>query len=137
MEFSMYSNKAQTFLDLAGSILDARAATAQGDRERVHHVLGECGSNPRHALLRRAAPNGFYPVRESLGSATAAETDRLISRSQCFAPTGTIPSESPVAVWTFEEFRRQKRENRQPEWVQQNLQLPGRCADMPLEIGDL
>src|SRR5262249_20185442 len=34
-EFSMYSNKAQTFLDLAENILDARIAAAKGGNEQA------------------------------------------------------------------------------------------------------
>jgi len=35
VEFSFYFNKAQSFLDLAGNILDARIAAAKGDHTQA------------------------------------------------------------------------------------------------------
>jgi hypothetical protein len=35
IEFSMFSNQAHVFLDLAANVLDARIATAHADRERA------------------------------------------------------------------------------------------------------
>jgi len=66
----MYSNKAGTFLDLATSIMDARLAAAQNDLEKRHQKTGKNAvSRPRTRSTTASPPNGFYPVRESLGSA--------------------------------------------------------------------
>jgi hypothetical protein len=67
-EFSMYSNKARTFMDPAANILDARIAAAHSDRARAveywkHAVQIE------DSLYYREPPEWFYPVRESLGAA--------------------------------------------------------------------
>jgi len=103
MEFSMYSNKAQTFLDLAGSILDARLATAQGDRERAI-TYWENAVRIQDTLYYGEPPEWFYPVRESLGSALLLN-GQADQAKQCFAPTWNNTLGIPVAVWTFEEFR--------------------------------
>jgi len=55
-------------LDLAASILDARLATAQGDRERAI-TYWENAVRIQDTLYYGEPPEWFYPVRESLGSA--------------------------------------------------------------------
>lgn len=58
MEFSMYSNKAVAFLDLAANILDARIATAHADRERAI----EYWKNAVQIQDRLYYPVQFWPV---------------------------------------------------------------------------
>src|SRR6202011_1359902 len=67
-EFSFYSNKAQTFLDLAEKILDARIAGAKDDNERAIKDW-ENAVEIEDGLNYGEPPEWFYPVRESLGSA--------------------------------------------------------------------
>ncbi len=67
-EFSFFSNKAQTFLDLAASILDARITEIRGD----HKGAIEYWKNAvqiQDRLYYGEPPEWFYPVRESLGAA--------------------------------------------------------------------
>jgi hypothetical protein len=67
-EFSFYSNKAQTFLNLASNILDARIAEAHRD----HKSAIEFWRNAvqiEDTLYYGEPPEWFYPVRESLGAA--------------------------------------------------------------------
>jgi len=67
-EFSMYSNKAQTFLDLAANVLDARMSAAHSDRARaIEYWKNEV--QIQDGLYYGEPPEWFYPVRESLGSA--------------------------------------------------------------------
>jgi tetratricopeptide (TPR) repeat protein len=67
-EFSFYSNKAQAFLDLAGSVLDARIAAAKGDHDLAIKYW-EKGVEIEDELYYGEPPEWFYPVRESLGAA--------------------------------------------------------------------
>src|ERR1700690_2734445 len=67
-EFSFYSNKAQTFLDLAASILDARIAAAHADKERAIEYWKNA-VQIQDRLYYGEPPEWFYPVRESLGAA--------------------------------------------------------------------
>ena len=66
--FSFYFNKAQSFLDLAGNILDARIAAAKGDHtQAISHW--EKAVEVQDELYYGEPPEWFYPVRESLGAA--------------------------------------------------------------------
>jgi tetratricopeptide (TPR) repeat protein len=68
VEFSFYFNKAQSFLDLAENILDARIAAANGDHTRAISYW-EKAVEVQDKLYYGEPPEWFYPVRESLGSA--------------------------------------------------------------------
>ena len=66
--FSFFFNKAQTFLDLAENILDARITAAKGDHERaIKHW--EMAVEIEDSLNYGEPPEWFYPVRESLAPA--------------------------------------------------------------------
>jgi hypothetical protein len=58
LEFSFYSNKAQTFLGLAANILDARIATAQADPERAIKYW-EKAVEIRTSFIMASRLNGF------------------------------------------------------------------------------
>ena len=61
-EFSTYSNRAQTFLDLGLAILDARIATARGKAEEsLNHW--ERAVEIEDKLYYGEPPEWFYPVR--------------------------------------------------------------------------
>lgn len=66
LEFSFYSNKAKTFLDLAAAILDARIANAKGDHDQAIKSW-ERAVEIEDGLYYGEPPEWFYPVRESLG----------------------------------------------------------------------
>jgi len=68
VEFSFYFNKAQSFLDLAENILDARIAAAKGDHTQAISYW-EKAVEVQDKLYYGEPPEWFYPVRESLGSA--------------------------------------------------------------------
>jgi tetratricopeptide (TPR) repeat protein len=67
-EFSTFSNKARTFLEVAENVLDARIAAAKGDHERAINYW-EKGVEIEDKLYYGEPPEWFYPVRESLGAA--------------------------------------------------------------------
>ena len=68
VEFSFYFNKAQSFLDLAENILDARIAAAKGDHAQAISFWAKA-VEVQDKLYYGEPPEWFYPVRESLGSA--------------------------------------------------------------------
>ena len=68
VEFSFYFNKAQSFLDLAENILDARIAAAKGDHADAV-TYWEGAVQVQDKLYYGEPPEWFYPVRESLGAA--------------------------------------------------------------------
>ncbi len=92
LEFSFYSNKAQTFLDLAAAILDARIAAAKGEHEQaIEHW--EKAVEIEDRLYYGEPPEWFYPVRESLGAALLL-TSKLHGRKPCFEPTSNSTLET-------------------------------------------
>jgi tetratricopeptide (TPR) repeat protein len=68
VEFSFYFNKAQSFLDLAENILDARIAAAKRDHTQAISYWGKA-VEVQDKLYYGEPPEWFYPVRESLGGA--------------------------------------------------------------------
>lgn len=68
VEYSFYFNKAQSFLDLADNILNARIAAAKGDHTQAISYW-EKAVEVQDKLYYGEPPEWFYPVRESLGSA--------------------------------------------------------------------
>ena len=68
VEFSFYFNKAQSFLDLAEKILDARITAAKGDHAQAISYW-EKAVEVQDKLYYGEPPEWFYPVRESLGAA--------------------------------------------------------------------
>jgi tetratricopeptide (TPR) repeat protein len=68
LEFSMFFNKARTFLELATNILDARIAAAKGEHEQAIKYWGRA-VKIEDGLNYGEPPEWFYPVPESLGGA--------------------------------------------------------------------
>ena len=68
LEFSFYFNKAQSFLDLAEKIVEARIAAAKGDHAQEISYWGNA-VELQDKLYYGEPPEWFYPVRESLGGA--------------------------------------------------------------------
>ena len=68
VEFSFYFNKAQSFLDLAENILDARIVAAKGGYTQAISYW-EKAVEVQDKLYYGEPPEWFYPVRESLGAA--------------------------------------------------------------------
>src|SRR5215472_15272597 len=61
-------NQAQSFLDLAENILDARIAVAKSDRTQAISYWDKA-VEVQDKLYYGEPPEWFYPVRESLGAA--------------------------------------------------------------------
>jgi tetratricopeptide (TPR) repeat protein len=135
MEFSMYSNKAQTFLDLAASILDARLATAQGDRERAI-TYWENAVRIQDTLYYGEPPEWFYPVRESLGSALLLNGQADQAEAVFRADLEQYPR-NPRSLFGLLKSLEAQKKTASAEWVQREFATAWKGADMPLEIGDL
>ena len=135
MEFSMYSNKAQTFLDLAASILDARLATAQGDRERAI-TYWENAVRIQDTLYYGEPPEWFYPVRESLGSALLLNGQADQAEAVFRADLEQYPR-NPRSLFGLLKSLEAQKKTASAEWVQREFATAWKSADMPLEIGDL
>ncbi len=135
IEFSMYSNKAQAFLDLAANILDARITKARGDHEReIEYWKNAVRIQDR--LYYGEPPEWFYPVRESLGGALLLNGQA----DQAEAVFRADLEQYPRNLWSLFGLLKSleaQRKTSDAEWVRREFDTAWKSADVALEIGDL
>jgi len=134
-EFSMYSNKAQAFLDLAADILDARIATARADREYAIEYWKNA-VQIQDGLHYGEPPEWFYPVRESLGSALLQNGQPGEAEAIFRADLQQYPR-NPRSLFGLLKSLEAQRKTSDAEWVRREFEAAWKSADVPLEIGDL
>ncbi len=135
IEFSMYSNKAQTFLDLAASILDARLATAHGDSERAIKYWKNA-VRIQDTLYYGEPPEWFYPVRESLGSTLLLNGQAEQAEAAFRADLEQNPRNPRSLFGLWKSLEVQKKTSN-AEWVRREFEVAWKNADATLELGDL
>ena len=134
-EFSMYSNKARTFLDLAEAILDARIAAAKGDHEQaIQHW--EKGVEVEDKLYYGEPPEWFYPVRESLGAALLQNGEPERAESVFRTDLEQNPR-NPRSLFGLLKALEAQKKNSSIEEVRRAFETAWKNSDVPLEIGDL
>ena len=134
-EFSFYFNKAHVFLDLAANILDARIATAHGDRKRaIEYWKNSVEIQDR--LNYGEPPEWFYPVRESLansllvnGQADQAEAVFRADLEQC--------PRNPRSLFGLLKSLEAQKKTSDAEWIRREFEAAWKSADVPLDLGDL
>jgi len=133
-EFSMYSNKARTFLDLAENILDARIADARGDHEQaIKHW--EKGVEIEDKLYYGEPPEWFYPVRESLGAALLLDGQAPRAEKVFRADLEQYPRNPRSLFGLLKTLEAQK--SADVEEVRKEFETAWKNADVALELGDL
>jgi hypothetical protein len=134
-EFSMYSNKARTFLDLAANILDARISAAHSDRERAIEYWKNA-VQIQDGLYYGEPPEWFYPVRESLGAALMLNGQPAQAEAVFRADLEQYPR-NPRSL--FGLLKSLEAQNKIPdaEWVRREFDAAWKNADVTLELGDL
>lgn len=135
IKFSMYSNKAQTFLDLAINILDARIATAHSDRERAIEYWKKA-VEIQDRLYYGEPPEWFYPVRESLGSALL-QNGQADQAEAVFRADLQQYSRNPRSLFGLLKSLEAQRKTSDAEWVRREFEAAWKNADMPLDLADL
>jgi tetratricopeptide (TPR) repeat protein len=134
-EFSFYSNKALTFLDLAANILDARIATGRADCEHaIEHWKNAVQIEER--LYYGEPPEWFYPTRESLGAALilngqAAEAEAVFRTDLEQNPR------NPRSLFGLLKSLEAQNKTSGEEWVRREFEAAWKGADVKLELGDL
>jgi tetratricopeptide (TPR) repeat protein len=134
-EFSMYSNKAQTFLDLAISILDARLATAHDDSECAIKYW-ENAVRIQDTLYYGEPPEWFYPVRESLGSKLLLNGQVDQAEAVFRADLEHYPRNPRSLFGLWKSLEAQKRTS-EAERVRREFGAAWKNADETLELGNL
>jgi hypothetical protein len=134
-EFSMFSNKARSFLDLAESVLDARIAAAKGNQEQAIKYW-EKGVEIEDKLYYGEPPEWFYPVRESLGAALLLNGQAERAEAVFRADLKQYPRNPRSLFGLLKSLEAQKKSSNVEE-VRREFEAAWKNADVPLEIGDL
>jgi len=135
LEFSFYSNKANSFLALAATILDARIATAQANLERAIQYW-EKSVEIEDKLYYGEPPEWFYPVRESLGGALLLNGQADGAEAVFRADLGQYPRNPRSLFGLWKSLEAQKK-SANVEEVRKEFKTAWKNADVPLELGDL
>ena len=135
LEFSMYSNKARTFLELAANILDARIATAKGDRGQAISYW-EKAVEIEDGLYYGEPPEWFYPVRESLGAALLLNGEANRAESVFRSDLDQYPR-NPRSLFGLLKALEVQQKSSDVEEVRIEFEAAWKNADVQLEVGDL
>lgn len=134
-EFSTYSNKAQTFLDLALTILDARIANECGKAvESLKHW--EKAVEIEDKLYYGEPPEWFYPVRESLGAALLLNGQADKAEVVFRADLEQHPR-NPRSLFGLVKALEAQQKTDAVEEVHREFEAAWKNADAPVRLGDL
>jgi tetratricopeptide (TPR) repeat protein len=135
LEFSFYSNKAKTFLDLAAAILDARTAAAQGEHEQaIKHW--EKAVEIEDGLYYGEPPEWFYPVRESLGAALLLNGEAGRAEAVFRTDLEQHPR-NPRSLFGLLKSLEAQNKTADVEEVRKEFESAWKNADVPVKVGDL
>jgi tetratricopeptide (TPR) repeat protein len=135
MEFSFFSNKARTFLDLAANVMDARIATARRDQERAIKYW-EKAVQIEDRLNYGEPPEWFYPVRESLGGALLENGQAERAEAVFRADLEQYPR-NPRSVFGLLRALEAQKKSAGIEDLRRGFAAAWKNADGALELGDL
>ncbi|HEV3420528.1 MAG TPA: hypothetical protein VG075_09495 [Candidatus Acidoferrum sp.] len=135
VEFSFYFNKAQSFLDLAENILDARIAAAKGDHKQAISYW-EKAVEVQDKLYYGEPPEWFYPVRESLGAELLLNGQADRAEAVFRADLEQYPR-NPRSLFGLLKSLEAQNKTANVEEVRQEFAAAWKNADVPLELGDL
>jgi tetratricopeptide (TPR) repeat protein len=135
LEFSMFSNKARTFLELAENILDARIAAAKGNHEQAIKYW-ERAVEIEDGLYYGEPPEWFYPVRESLGGALLLDGQAARAEAVFRADLEQYPR-NPRSLFGILKALEAQNKTANVEEVRKEFEAAWKNADFSLEVGDL
>jgi tetratricopeptide (TPR) repeat protein len=135
LEFSMFSNKARTFLEIAANILDARIATAKGNRGQAISYW-ERAVEIEDGLYYGEPPEWFYPVRESLGGALLLNGQAARAESVFRSDLEQFPR-NPRSLFGLLKALEVQQKSSDVEEVRREFEAAWKNANVPLEVGDL
>jgi len=134
-EFSSYFNKARTFLALAGAILDARTAAAQGHRkDAIEHWKKAVEISD--SLNYGEPPEWYYPVRESLGGELLRDGQNA-QAEKVFREDLEKNPRNPRSLFGLMESLKAQKKVSDADWVRRAFQASWKDADVMLRVEDL
>ena len=135
LEFSFYTNKAQTFLELAENILDAWIAAAKSDHDQAIKNWKRA-VEIEDKLYYGEPPEWFYPVRESLGAALLLNAQAEQAEAVFRADLEQYPR-NPRSLFGLMKALEAQKKSANVEEVRREFEAAWKNADVPLELGDL
>ena len=135
LEFSFFSNKAQTFLDLAENVLDARIAAGKGDHERAIKYW-ERAVEIEDRLNYGEPPEWYYPIRESLGGALLLNGQADQAESVFRADLKQYPR-NPRSLFGLLKTLEAQKKSANVEEIRREFEAAWKNANVTLELGDL
>ena len=135
LEFSFYSNKAKTFLDLAAAILDAGTAAAQGEHEQAIKRW-EKAVEIEDGLYYGEPPEWFYPVREALGAALLLNGEAGRAEAVFRTDLEQHPR-NPRSLFGLLKSLEAQNKTADVEEVRKEFESAWKNADVPIKVGDL
>ena len=135
VEFSFYFNKAQSFLDLAENILDARIAAAKGDHAQAISFWAKA-VEVQDKLYYGEPPEWFYPVRESLGSALLLSGQPERAEAVFRADLEQYPR-NPRSLFGLQNALEAQTKHDAAEEVRREFEAAWKNADTTLTLKDL
>ncbi|MGH9517118.1 MAG: tetratricopeptide repeat protein [Terriglobales bacterium] len=135
LEFSMFSNKARTFLELATNILDARIAAAKGEHELAIKYWQKA-VEIQDGLNYGEPPEWLYPVRESLGGALLLNGQSAQAETVFRSDLEQYPR-NPRSEFGLLKALEAQNKSANVEEVRREFEAGWKNADVPLELGDL
>src|SRR4029077_18687371 len=118
-EFSMFFNKARTFLDLAASILAARLAMAHGNSNLAIEYW-EKAVRIQDELNYGEPPEWFYPVRESLGAALMV-SGKAVEAEQVFREDLQRNPRNPRSLFGLMQSLKTQQKEADAAWVERQF----------------
>jgi len=134
LEFSFYFNKAQSFLDLAENILNARIAAAKHDQPQAISYW-EKAVAVQDTLYYGEPPEWFYPVRESLGAALLLNGQADRAEAVFRADLEQYPR-NPRSLFGLLKSLEAQNKTANVEEVRNEFEAAWKNADVPLKLGD-
>jgi len=134
-EFSFYSNKARTFLDLTANILDARIAAAHADHKGAIEYW-KTAVQIEDKLYYGEPPEWFYPVRESLGAALMVSGHAAQAEEVFRADLEQYPR-NPRSLFGLWKSLEAQNKISDAEWVRMEFEAAWKSPDVTLKLGDL
>jgi tetratricopeptide (TPR) repeat protein len=128
-------NSARAILNLAAAVVDARMASAKGDRNAaIDHW--KKAVEIEDGLNYDEPPDWFYPVRESLGGALLLDGQYGEAEKVFRADLARNPRNGRSLFGLLESLKAQNKKA-DAEWVQQAFEAAWKNAEVELRIGDL
>jgi tetratricopeptide (TPR) repeat protein len=121
-------------LTLAGHVLDARIAAANGDKEASVAHWREAVA-VQDTLNYNEPPDWYYPVRESLGAALL-NAGNLAEAERVFRDDLSRNPRNPRSLFGLTQSLKSQNREADAAWTDSQFKSAWKSADSPLSLAD-